>query len=85
MSVRISAVLSICAVAGLGACAQPEPEAIQPEPVYDKYGAIISDDGGECEDGYYYSSDIDECLPYDRQHGDERNGQRISVTGAPIN
>jgi putative hemolysin len=38
----IKAVAILATASFLVACAQPEPEVIQPEPTYDKYGNVVS-------------------------------------------
>ncbi len=46
--IRVAPMVLVISMLALGACSQPEPQPIQPQPTYDKYG---NPDGGGCVGG----------------------------------
>jgi len=68
---RISPMVVVISVLVLGACAQPEPEPIMPEPVYNKYDE--GDGGGGCVGGQIAGAG-DQCIPYDNPSEQEGGG-----------
>ncbi len=77
MQFRHGIFTALGAVSMVAACAQtaPEPEPIQAEPIYNKYGEPT----GQCTGGYDYNSQTQTCEPPQCNDGYDSQGMPCDI------